>query len=698
VRTETLRRRGPVTPVELAEAAVLADLALGLVVLGWLLPLGSALFAAACVPLVVLSVRQRTRVLVVGVAAAAALGFLVGGTGVDTNLLICAAVSAMVGVGIRHRWGPTRASIAAVVVVWPPFAAVTVALLVLFSGLRRLSLDQLRNFWNAIHHLLVRVGLPGAAHSGDRLVRSGLEHWWVLVPAFELVAIAVASRITYGLARRVVGRLAEAPPRVPLGGAPDIEPKREPGPVPVVFADVAFRYPGATTDALHVVRAEIATHQFVAVTGPNGAGKSTFVRLLAGAEPASGSVQRPGAVGLGREGGTAVVFQRPESQVLGVRVCDDVVWGLPVGSPESRVDVEAVLRSVGLAGLGDRDTITLSGGQLQRLAIAAALARRPALLVSDESTAMLDPAGRARLLTLLRGLPNSIDAGESGGPTVVHATHRVDEIDAADAVIAIGPQGEGRPGAPRAVPAPMAVRSHRYAAPSGPLVTLRGVGYTYSVGTPWARRALHGIDLTLGRADAVLVVGGNGSGKTTLAWLLAGLLTPTEGEARLEDHSIASQVGRVGLGFQHARLQLLRRTVAGELDGVGPGIGSVPDALELVGLPPQLATRAIDDLSGGQQRRVALARLLVSESPLLVLDEPLAGLDDEGRAELVAVLLRLRAERPFGLVIVSHDLVELTPVVDRVIALRNGEVAFDEASDPSGGVDAVSAFLAAEDA
>src|SRR5439155_20931094 len=117
------RRRGPVTPVELAEAAVLADLALGLVVLGWLLPLGSALFAAACVPLVVLSVRQRARVLVVGVSAAAALGFLVGGTGVVTNLALCAAISAMVGAGLRRRWGPVRAAVAAVTVLWPPIAA-----------------------------------------------------------------------------------------------------------------------------------------------------------------------------------------------------------------------------------------------------------------------------------------------------------------------------------------------------------------------------------------------------------------------------------------------------------------------------------------------------------------------------------------------------------------------------------------------
>ena len=678
------------TPVELAEAAVLADLALGLVVLGWLLPLGSALFAAACVPLVVLSVRQRARVVMIGVSAASALGFLVGGTGVVTNLLACALISAMVGVGMRHRWGAPRAAVTAVVVLWPPIAAVTVGLLDLFSNLRKLSLDQIRNLWNALRHLLVRVGLPGAARGGDRAVRFALDRWWLLVPASELVGIAVASLVTYGLARRVVGRLPDAPTRVPLGDAPGtVVAGIEPGPVPVVFRDVGFRYPGATTDALHGLRAEIETHHYVAVTGPNGVGKSTLVRLLAGAAPTEGSVQRPGAVALGRPGGTALVFQRPESQVLGVRVRDDVVWGLPATSPRGTgVDVDALLVAVGLAGLGDRDTITLSGGQLQRLAIAAALARRPELLVSDESTAMLDPAGRDRLLALLRELPGS------GGPTVVHATHRADEIAAADAVVALGPRTAGRP-RPALVPA--VPRIALSPTPGRPLVTMQGVGYTYSAGTPWARRALRGIDLTIGPSDALLVVGGNGSGKTTLAWLLAGLLTPTEGEALLEGRPIVEQVGRVGLGFQHARLQLLRRTVGGELEGLMRGHGSAGDALDLVGLPRALTTRAIDDLSGGQQRRVALARLLVTDSPLLVLDEPLAGLDDQARAELVGVLLRLRATRPLGLVIVSHDLVELAPVVDRIVALRHGEVVFNEASDPLGTVDAVSAFLTAED-
>ena len=84
------------------------------------------------------------------------------------------------------------------------------------------------------------------------------------------------------------------------------------------------------------------------MTGPNGAGKSSFARLLVGATPTLGSVNRPGAVGLGRPGGTTLVFQRPESQVLGVRVRDDVVWGLPVDPKHGTgVDVEAVLATVG---------------------------------------------------------------------------------------------------------------------------------------------------------------------------------------------------------------------------------------------------------------------------------------------------------------------------------------------------------------
>jgi energy-coupling factor transporter ATP-binding protein EcfA2 len=119
------------------------------------------------------------------------------------------------------------------------------------------------------------------------------------------------------------------------------------------------------------------------------------------------------------------VFQRPESQVLGVRAADDLRWGLPA---DEEIDVDGLLASVGLEGFAGRETATLSGGELQRLAIAAALARRPALLISDESTAMVDPAGRRQVMEVLHSLP-------AQGMAVVHVTHHLREAAEADLVV-----------------------------------------------------------------------------------------------------------------------------------------------------------------------------------------------------------------------------------------------------------------------
>jgi energy-coupling factor transport system ATP-binding protein len=173
------------------------------------------------------------------------------------------------------------------------------------------------------------------------------------------------------------------------------------------------------------VNLEIPAGTYVGVCGDNGSGKSTLARILSGTQPTSGRVLRPGGAGLGRRGGTAIIFQRPESQVLGVRVREDVAWGL-----DHTPDVDTLLARVGLAGFGERETSTLSGGELQRLAIAAALAREPVLLISDESTAMVDPNGRREIVALFRSLAQS-------GTTVVHITHRSEELADADNVLTL---------------------------------------------------------------------------------------------------------------------------------------------------------------------------------------------------------------------------------------------------------------------
>jgi energy-coupling factor transport system ATP-binding protein len=329
---------------------------------------------------------------------------------------------------------------------------------------------------------------------------------------------------------------------------------------------------------------------------------------------------------------------------------------------------------VGLRSFADRETSTLSGGELQRLAVAAALARRPRLLISDESTAMVDSVGRRQLVTLLRSTVTDDRIA------VVHVTHNHAETAVADRAIMLE-NGRVVPASDRAstdpVPLPAPASSGRKQ--PGPLFVLRDVGHEYSRRTPWARRALSGIDLRIDHGEAVLVVGHNGSGKSTLAWILAGLLEPSEGDARLAGEPLTSVVGQVGVAFQHARLQLLRPTVGAELAAAsGASNLAVWQALRSVGLDPQaFGPRRVDELSGGQARRVVLAGAIARRPRALVLDEPFAGLDDRGRAELSAALMHLRIDRGLTLVCVSHDRDLPGELVDREVELVDGRIAYD---------------------
>jgi len=208
------------------------------------------------------------------------------------------------------------------------------------------------------------------------------------------------------------------------------------------------------------------------------------------------------------------------------------------------------------------------------------------------------------------------------------------------------------------------------------VIELRGVGHVYSAGTPWAHRALEGVDLRLADGERVVVIGANGSGKSTLAWILAGLLRPSEGTVTIDGDPIDLADGLTAMAFQHARLQLLRPTVAEDVGyGLDPNEADVDGALAGVGLDAtSFRTRRIDDLSGGEQRRVALAGVLARRPRLLVLDEPLAGLDLPARRSLVEVL-----QRPSEMttVIVTHDTQDVALLTRRALALREGRVVAD---------------------
>ena len=545
-------------------------------------------------------------------------------------------------------------------------------------------------------HVAEFLRLPAPA--GDAVVRvtgTILGAWPVVVATVIVIGVLAEMLLTNAfviLAARRVEWLAQADPLDHAARA-DAALDEPVAPVPLEFIGVGFGHrPASGRDALADVDLTVEPGEFVAVVGPNGAGKSTLVSLLAGAEPTSGAVRRPGRVGLGQPGGTAVVGQRAEAQVIGSTVAEDLRWGLPPGYP---VDADALLLSVGLAGLASASTESLSGGQLQRLAIAAAMARRPALLISDESTSMLDAAGRAEILDLLVSLP------AAAGTAVVHVTHDPAEAARADRVVGlaagrVAAAAIGHPavtehsgGAPADVGAPEAGMPEPGHAPGPagppgePVIRVSGVGHRFDAGTPWEVTALRSVDLDVREGEGLLITGENGSGKSTLAWVLAGLIKPTAGTATVDGAPAADSVGTVALSFQHARLQLQRPTVAEDIlaaagfdanlaaGEAGPD-AFVATSLHRVGLPAELAGRSVDELSGGQMRRVAIAGLLASRPRVLILDEPLAGLDRESRRGLLELLGHMRRTDGLTLVVISHDLEDMGLACTRTVEITDG--------------------------
>ncbi len=221
-------------------------------------------------------------------------------------------------------------------------------------------------------------------------------------------------------------------------------------------------------------------------------------------------------------------------------------------------------------------------------------------------------------------------------------------------------------------------------------VEARSVGYTYLPGTPSSREVLRGVDLRVEDGECLALVGPTGSGKTTLLKHLNGLLRPAFGQVLVDGVDIWARRSaprwvrqKVGLLFQYPEDQLFAETVAADI-AFGPrNLGLSPaeveervhEALELVGLEPGLLGRSPFQLSGGQMRRAALAGVLALRPSVLVLDEPTAGLDPQGRREILDHIRLLNRERGLGVVLVSHNMDEVARLADRIAVLDGGRIA-----------------------
>ena len=420
---------------------------------------------------------------------------------------------------------------------------------------------------------------------------------------------------------------------------------------------LSFAYPNGVP-ALRDVSLSLAEGEIVALLGPSGSGKSTLLRALAGLVPHfhggrfSGRVEVAGLDtrqhGPAQLAGTvASVFQDPEDQVVMTRVDNEVAFGLEnlgVASDQIWPRVEWALDAVGAGQLAQRRTLGLSGGELQRVCLASALALKPQLLLLDEPTSQLDATGS-------RGF---LEAVADARCAVVLSEQRVDRaLDLADRVLMME---EGR----LVLDAPVSearewLSSHRPryaggAAPiqpptrraGAPVVQIDDAHFAYGRGP----EILGGASLVVRRGEIVTLEGDNGSGKTTLAKIAAGLLEPASGSV--------TRVGRATYLSQDPGRYLVCETTIEEVAlGVAGDEIRAATALDEFGLA--FATcRHPRDLSSGERERLGIAAVSVPEPDLLVLDEPTRGIDPDRKAALAEWLIR-QAQAGRGILVATHD-------------------------------------------
>lgn len=222
-------------------------------------------------------------------------------------------------------------------------------------------------------------------------------------------------------------------------------------------------------------------------------------------------------------------------------------------------------------------------------------------------------------------------------------------------------------------------------------IRFKQVGFAYQAGTPFEMRALHDVTFSVKDGSYVAIIGHTGSGKSTILQHLNALLKPTEGLVELGDKTINSTTGnkdlkplrkKVGIVFQFPEAQLFEETVEKDI-AFGPknfGVSEeealkiAAEVVKTVGLPEEVLKKSPFDLSGGQMRRVAIAGVLAMKPEVLVLDEPTAGLDPKGRLEMMEMFYKLNKEQNMTIVLVTHQMNDVSDYADHVIVIESGNV------------------------
>jgi len=511
--------------------------------------------------------------------------------------------------------------------------------------------------------------------------------------------------------------------------------------------------PAALLDVSFAVR----RGAFVLLLGRSGSGKSTLALNLVGIYPDYFGGRNEGRVLIDhpqrglinrREIETAerfklvnMLFQNPEDQIVTLTIEEEIGFALEnylFEPAEIHRRIDRVLDLVGLSGFRTRETLALSGGEKQRVALAAMLALEPSVLILDEPTSNLDPAGTADVLATIDHVREQL------GLTVIVIEHEVDEVfDRVDTVLLVDEQRVHGPYAPReflaaqglavrdemglwipqaaevalelrsaglalpgelplnaaeltaavhASPVPLArgarvatprVQAERPAEAVPPAIEARDVSFAYDT-----RPVLKNLSFVARRGELLAIVGQNGSGKSTLASLFNGIATPDSGAVLVDgkpttEYEFAHLAKRVAYIFQVPEKQFVCSTVYDEIAHGLRALGLDAAEVDERTLAYLETVRLLDRrdaspyvLSHGQKRRLSVAAMVVGRPDVVVLDEPTFGQDFQQARNLMD-LLRGLADQGAAVIFITHDMRLLAEYADRAAVLCDGEIVFD---------------------
>ena len=508
--------------------------------------------------------------------------------------------------------------------------------------------------------------------------------------------------------------------------------------MPVIAVEnLKYRYPHADALALDGLTFTVEKGEFIGIVGANGAGKSTLSQALIGLVPQFYNGAYGGRVlidGLPAESTpiselcckVGLVFQNPFNQLSGAKdnVYEEVAFGMQnLGVPRAEMHrrTENALKLLDIWQFRDRNPFDLSGGQMQRVAIASILVMEPDIIVLDEPTSQLDPQGSEEVFRTVDKLAHS-------GITILMIEQKIEKIAAYCDRILLLHQGRqiafdtpqkvfSRPDLEQlGVQAPVFTRICRALGTTLPdgsypvtveeaanqlrrtsvlppvsaqqeerpeLFEIRNLEFSYRPGTP----VLHGINLRLDTRPTA-IIGQNGAGKTTLVKLLKGLLRPTGPSIwfRGEDIShktVAALAAQVGYVCQNPDDQIFRYNVLDEVMFGPLNIGMSEEqareksraALALTGLSDQENSNPYD-LDLNERKMVAIASVLAMDPDVLILDEPTIAQDMMGRRRIADIVRTLSAQGKLVLAIL-HDMDFVAECFDRVVVMAQGQVVAD---------------------